>query len=79
MCSRKVEISGNLNGKMLRYLLALNGVKFFLKEDDNVQLVIYFELPINEKTVFKVQSADLTCDVIKKVAPRTDVLNLQTE
>ena len=27
----------------------------------------------------KVQSADLTCDVIKKVAPRTDVLNLQTE
>ena len=53
MCSRKVEISGNLNGKMLRYLLALNGVKFFLKEDDNVQLVIYFELPINEKTVFK--------------------------
>ena len=52
MCSRKVEISGNLNGKMLRYLLALNGVKSFLKED-NVQLVIYFELPINEKTVFK--------------------------
>ena len=37
---------------MLRYLLALNGVKSFLKED-NVQLVIYFELPINEKTVFK--------------------------
>ena len=28
---------------------------------------------------FKVQSTDLTCDVIKKVAPRTDVLNLQTE
>ena len=27
----------------------------------------------------KVQSADVTCDVIKKVAPRTDVLNLQTE
>ena len=51
MCSRKVEISGNLNGKMLRYLLALNGVKSFLKEN-NVQLVIYFELPINEKAVF---------------------------
>ena len=27
----------------------------------------------------KVQSADLTSDVIKKVAPVTDVLNLQTE
>jgi len=27
----------------------------------------------------KVQSADLTCDVIKKVAPQTVVLNLQTE
>ena len=30
-------------------------------------------------TPLKVQSADLTCDVIKKVAPVTDVLNLQTE
>ena len=52
MCSRKVEISGNLNGKMLRYLLALNGVKSFLKEY-NVRLVIYFEMPTNEKAVFR--------------------------
>ena len=32
-----------------------------------------------ENMLCKVQSADLTCDVIKKVAPRTVVLNLQTE
>ena len=31
------------------------------------------------KVAHKVQSADLTCEVIKKVAPRTDVLNLQTK
>ena len=43
-----------------------------------------FELLVDEEATIKVrkvkvQSADLTCDVIKKVAPRTDVLNFLTE
>ena len=55
-------------------------VQFFSENIHNkVTWVIRLNQKLNSKIGFKVQSADLTCDVIKKVAPWTDVLNLQTE